>query len=65
MTSYLLTGGRVVDPVSGTDAVRDVVIADEGGAKFEVHWVHPDLFMRGEAPLYPDGLLELLSSNKT
>ena len=28
MTSYLLTGGRVADPVSGTDAVADVSIAD-------------------------------------
>ena len=28
MTSYLLTGGRIVDPVSGTDAVADVLIAD-------------------------------------
>jgi dihydroorotase len=28
MTSYLLTGGRVVDPVSGTDDVRDVLIQD-------------------------------------
>ena len=29
MTSYLLTGGRVVDPVSGTDAVADVLIEDD------------------------------------
>jgi clan AA aspartic protease len=36
----------------------DVIIADEEGTKFEVHWVQPDLFVRGEAPLYPDGLLE-------
>lgn len=28
MTSYLLRGGRVVDPVSGTDGVADVAIKD-------------------------------------
>jgi dihydroorotase len=28
MTSYLLRGGRVVDPLSGTDGVRDVLIED-------------------------------------
>jgi 8-oxo-dGTP pyrophosphatase MutT (NUDIX family) len=40
----------------------DVVIADESGAKFEVHWVPFETFRRGEAPLYPDGLLDLLQS---
>jgi ADP-ribose pyrophosphatase YjhB (NUDIX family) len=39
---------------------QDVIEADEGGAKFPVHWVQPSVFERGEAPLYPDGLLELL-----
>jgi 8-oxo-dGTP pyrophosphatase MutT (NUDIX family) len=39
---------------------RDVFVADESGAKFEVHWVHLDTFLKGEAPLYPDGLLDLL-----
>ena len=38
---------------------RDVVIADEGGSKFEVHWVPFETFQRGEAPLYPDGLFDL------
>jgi ADP-ribose pyrophosphatase YjhB (NUDIX family) len=42
---------------------RDVVIADEGGSKFEAHWVPLDLFVRGEAPLYPDGLLEAILSD--
>ena len=51
---------RFADPSFYT---RDILIADEGGAKFEVHWVQPDLFRRGEAPLYPDGLLALLTSN--
>jgi hypothetical protein len=41
---------------------QDVVICDEGGAQFEAHWVALDVFARGEAPLYPDGLLDLLRS---
>jgi ADP-ribose pyrophosphatase YjhB (NUDIX family)/predicted aspartyl protease len=41
---------------------EDVVIADEEGAKFEVHWVPLDVFERREAPLYPDGMLDLLTS---
>jgi len=51
---------RFADPAFYT---RDVIIADEGGAKFEVQWVQPDVFARGEAPLYPDGLLHLLQSS--
>jgi ADP-ribose pyrophosphatase YjhB (NUDIX family) len=39
---------------------QDVVMCDEGGAQFEAHWVSLDVFVRGEAPLYPDGLLETL-----
>ncbi len=39
----------------------EVVICDEGGANFEAHWVPLDVFVRGEAPLYPDGLLEALT----
>ena len=39
---------------------REVIDCDEGGARFEAHWVPLDLFVRGEAPLYPDGLLEML-----
>lgn len=39
---------------------REVLIADEFGSRFEVHWVPVDTFRRGEAPLYPDGLLDLL-----
>jgi 8-oxo-dGTP pyrophosphatase MutT (NUDIX family) len=41
---------------------RDVLIADEFGSKFEAHWVPIETFRRGEAPLYPDGLLALLHS---
>ena len=39
---------------------KDVIEADEGGAQFEVHWIHPDVFEGNEAPLYPEGLLALL-----
>ena len=39
---------------------RDVLIANEFGSKFEVHWVPVETFLRGEAPLYPDGLISLL-----
>jgi ADP-ribose pyrophosphatase YjhB (NUDIX family) len=49
--------GRLSDPSLYT---RDVIEADEGGATFEAHWVDLAVFVRGEAPLYPDGLLELL-----
>jgi ADP-ribose pyrophosphatase YjhB (NUDIX family) len=40
----------------------EVVICDEGGANFEAHWVPLEVFERGEAPLYPDGLLEALTN---
>jgi 8-oxo-dGTP pyrophosphatase MutT (NUDIX family) len=49
---------RFVDP---SYTAEDVIEADESGAKFEVHWVPVDDFVRGDAPLYPDGLLELLA----
>jgi ADP-ribose pyrophosphatase YjhB (NUDIX family) len=39
---------------------REVVEADESGAKFEAHWVALDVFEMGDAPLYPEGLLDLL-----
>ena len=38
----------------------DVVVCDEGGNAFEAHWVPMDVFVRGEAPLYPDELLGAL-----
>jgi ADP-ribose pyrophosphatase YjhB (NUDIX family) len=38
----------------------DAVVCDEGGNAFEAHWVPLDLFVRGEAPLYPDELLGAL-----
>jgi ADP-ribose pyrophosphatase YjhB (NUDIX family) len=39
---------------------RDVLMADEGGAGFRVEWVALSTFIDGGAPLYPDGLLEML-----
>jgi ADP-ribose pyrophosphatase YjhB (NUDIX family) len=43
---------------------RDVLVADEGGAKFEAHWVPMEMFTTGKAPLYPDGLLEMLAADQ-
>ncbi|HEX5368212.1 MAG TPA: NUDIX hydrolase, partial [Dehalococcoidia bacterium] len=51
--------GRFVDP-SLYDG--EVVVCDEGGARFEAHWVPLDVFLRHEALLYPDGLLEALTA---
>lgn len=41
---------------------REVIVADEGGSPFEAHWVALEDFVAGKVPLYPDGLLELLTS---
>ena len=41
----------------------DVVQCLEGDAAFEAHWVPLSLFERGEAPLYPDGLLAALTGD--
>jgi ADP-ribose pyrophosphatase YjhB (NUDIX family) len=41
---------------------KDVLIATEGEARFEVHWVQTNAFDPEKAPLYPEGLLEMLSS---
>nr|ANA08068.1 Zn-finger containing NTP pyrophosphohydrolase [uncultured bacterium 5G4] len=41
---------------------RDILHADESGADFEVHWVPLETFLSGQAPLYPDGTLEALTS---
>jgi ADP-ribose pyrophosphatase YjhB (NUDIX family) len=41
----------------------EVIECDEYGSPFEANWVPLDLLMRGEAPLYPDGLLEVLSNS--
>jgi ADP-ribose pyrophosphatase YjhB (NUDIX family) len=39
---------------------RDVIEADEGGARFEARWVPIETFTSGAAPLYPEGMLPLL-----
>lgn len=39
---------------------RDRIMADEGGNAFPVEWVPLAHFIEGRAPLYPDGLLEML-----
>jgi len=54
--------GRFADP---SFYEREVIDCDEGGARFEARWVPVDLFVRGEAPLYPDGLLELLIGGRS
>jgi ADP-ribose pyrophosphatase YjhB (NUDIX family) len=40
---------------------RDVIPCNESGSPFEAHWVPRTLFLEGKAPLYPDGLLGLLT----
>jgi ADP-ribose pyrophosphatase YjhB (NUDIX family) len=44
---------------------RDVVPCLEGDAAFEAHWVPLSLFERGEAPLYPEGLLDVLTKSES
>ena len=41
---------------------KDVLIATEGDARFEVHWVGMDVFNAQKATLYPEGLLEMLTN---
>ena len=41
---------------------QDVLMADETGARFEVHWVPLEVFVRGETPLYPEETLQALSN---
>jgi 8-oxo-dGTP pyrophosphatase MutT (NUDIX family) len=43
---------------------REVIECDEYGEKFEAHWVPPGIFERGEMPLYPDGLWDLLTTGR-
>ena len=40
---------------------REYVVGQESGGTFPVEWVPLRVFTAGEAPLYPDGLLELLT----
>ncbi len=52
--------GSLVDPALYEG---DEVMADEGGAAFPVLWVALEVFVKGEAPLYPEGLLEMLQAS--
>jgi dihydroorotase len=52
MRRYLISGGRVVDPASGTDAVADVLV--EGGA---IANVGPDLHDKDAEVLDAEGLV--------
>jgi 8-oxo-dGTP pyrophosphatase MutT (NUDIX family) len=42
---------------------RPVVQCSEGEIIFDAEWVPLSVFKSGEAPLYPDGLLELLTGD--
>jgi ADP-ribose pyrophosphatase YjhB (NUDIX family) len=53
--------GRFQDPAF---YAKDVLLADESGSRFEVEWVPLERFERGEAPLYPDGLLAVLVAGR-
>ena len=48
---------------AGSDVYeRDAMTgAEDDGAPFDVKWISLEYFRAGKAPLYPDGLLELLS----
>ena len=50
--------GRFLDP---SFYEGDVLTANEGDSPFEVRWVPWQELQSGEAPLYPDGLMELLT----
>jgi ADP-ribose pyrophosphatase YjhB (NUDIX family) len=54
--------GRFLDP---SFYERDHMLGEEGEFTFPVEWVPLSVFTSGEAPLYPDGLLEVLISLKT
>ncbi len=64
-TCYGVAGHEIVMMYEGAFAdrsfyARDVVAGDEGGVAFELAWMPLSGFARGDAPLYPDGLLALL-----
>lgn len=44
----------------GSFYAMEVVPCLEGEAAFEAHWVPLEAFMRGDFPLFPDGLLDAL-----
>ena len=40
----------------------EMLVTEDNGATFMAYWKPLDTFQRGAAPLYPDGLLEMLSA---
>ena len=53
----LLYEGKFENPAM---YAQDMIEGREGAARFTVRWMPLGFFRRGGAPLYPDGLLELL-----
>jgi NADH pyrophosphatase NudC (nudix superfamily) len=41
----------------------EMLVVEDSGATFTAYWKPLAIFQRGEAPLYPTGLLELLMGN--
>lgn len=54
--------GRFKDPAF---YARDRLEAHEGDAPFAVEWVPLSRFVEGRWPLYPDGLLEMLTRSRS
>jgi ADP-ribose pyrophosphatase YjhB (NUDIX family) len=44
---------------------RETIEVNEGGKALTAHWMSWREFLAGDPPLYPDGLPELLASQKT
>jgi len=42
---------------------RGLIVGQEAGVRIEAMWKSLALFREGRAPLYPDGLLELLDQH--
>ena len=42
----------------------EMLVTEDSGATFTAYWKPLSFFQRGEAPLYPNGLLELLLGNE-
>ena len=53
----LLYEGKFENPAM---YAQHMIEGQEGALRFTVRWMPLDFFQRGDAPLYPDGLLEML-----
>lgn len=53
-------GAFVDDSVYERESIEGV---EDDELLFTAHWLPVDFFQRGEAPLYPDGLLEMLTTS--